>query len=157
MASEPLFDMSLFDPDRVLVDIEGINAVNPQRFEFQQLHGVCYIDRDAGHLAGVRNVREDEFWVRGHIPGRPIFPGVLMVETSAQLVSYYIMSTFPERGFMGFGAVTDVKFRGAVVPGQRIVMLAKTAEIRKRRAVGLTQAWVDGKLVYEGTITGMWM
>ena len=108
-------------------------------------------------MAGYRDVRADEFWVRGHIPGRPIFPGVLMIETAAQMVSYYVVSANPGKGFMGFGGVDGVKFRGAVVPGQRVIMLARRVEERSRRVIAATQAYVNNTLVYEGTITGMWL
>jgi 3-hydroxymyristoyl/3-hydroxydecanoyl-(acyl carrier protein) dehydratase len=50
-----------------------------------------------------------------------------------------------------------VKFRGSVEPGQRIIMLGKMVEMRPRRCIGDTQAFVDGKMVYEGRITGMWV
>ena len=157
MPAPPLFDMSKVDPDRIVVDAEGIRAVNPQRFEFAQLDAVCYLDRELNEIAGVRDLRADEFWVRGHVPDRPLFPGVLMMETAAQLVSYYVMSETPEGGFMGFGGIDQVKFRGGVEPGQRIIMLGKTVEKRRRRVIGATQAYVDGKMVYEGVITGMWL
>ena len=108
-------------------------------------------------MAGYRDVKADEFWVRCHIPGRPIFPGVLMIETAAQMVSYYVMSLNPDKGFMGFGGVDDVKFRGVVEPGHRLIMVGKLIEYRPRRCIGATQGYVDGKLVYEGTITGLWI
>ena len=53
--------------------------------------------------------------------------------------------------------VSDVRFRGSVVPGQRVVMCGKMLEIRPRRCVGATQAFVNGEMVYEGLITGMWL
>ena len=119
--------------------------------------GIYLVDEDRMVMAGYRDVRDDEFWVRGHIPGRPIFPGVLMIETAAQLVSYYAMRKMPKQGFLGFGGVDDVKFRGSVVPGDRIVMVGKMVEVRRRRCVGDTQAFVNGNMVYEGRITGMWL
>lgn len=157
MPPKPLFDLSLLDTSSVTADREAIYSVNPHRFEFQQLDGIYLCDLEAGRLAGYRDVRDDEFWVRGHIPGRPIFPGVLMIETAAQLVSYWTMRKTPDKGFMGFGGVDQVKFRGVVVPGNRIVMLGSMLEIRPRRCVGATQGYVNGTVVYEGIITGMWM
>jgi 3-hydroxyacyl-[acyl-carrier-protein] dehydratase len=158
MPPKLLIDLSRVDPSRVVVDREGIYRVNPQRFEFQQLDGICLLDRAEEMLAGFRDVRGDEFWVRGHIPGRPLFPGVLMIEAAAQLVSYYVMSGPNRQGdFLGFGGVDDVKFRGTVRPGDRFIVLGKMLESRPRRCVGATQGFVDGQMVYEGVITGMWL
>ena len=157
MPPQPLFDLSRIDPNHIELTREEVYKVNPHRYEFQQLDGVYFVDTDKGELAGYRDVRDDEFWVRGHIPGRPIFPGVLMIETAAQLVSYYAMSHTPGLGFIGFAGVDNVKFRGTVVPGTRIVMLGKMIELRKRRCIGRTQAYVNEQLVYEGRITGMWL
>ena len=50
-----------------------------------------------------------------------------------------------------------MKFRGSVVPGQRIIMIGKMLEVRPRRCIGQTQAFVGGQMVYEGIITGMWI
>ncbi len=80
-----------------------------------------------------------------------------MIETAAQMVSYYVMRKHPGKGFMGFGGVDGVKFRGAVVPGQRIFMVGKLIDLRSRRCIAGTQAFVNGEMVYEGTITGMWV
>ena len=153
----PLIDLSLIDPNKVLITREQIYQVNPHRYEFMQLDGICYADCQQGLMAGYRDVRSDEFWVRGHIPGRPIFPGVLMIETAAQLVSYYAMTARPGGGFLGFAGIDGVKFRGSVTPGHRIIILGKMLELRPRRCVGATQAFVDGKMVFEGVITGMWI
>jgi 3-hydroxyacyl-[acyl-carrier-protein] dehydratase len=159
MPPQPIVDLSAISMDRTLVDRDGIYKVNPHRFEFQQLDGILALDRQIGMLVGYRDVRADEFWVRGHIPGRPIFPGVLMIETAAQLVSYYVMSDPASRpgGFLGFGGVDGVKFRSSVVPGQRIIMAGRMVDMRPRKITGATQAFVDGQMVYEGVITGMWI
>ena len=157
MPPQSLFDLSAVDTSKVIVNRDEIYQVNPHRFEFMQLDGIYMMDRQQQVIAGYRDVRDDEFWVRGHIPGRPIFPGVLMIETAAQLVSYFVMSEMPDKGFLGFGGVDDVKFRGAVTPGKRILMLGKMIECRPRRCVGATQAFVDGQIVYQGKITGMWL
>lgn len=157
MPPEAFYDISKLDQSTVLATREQVYQVNPHRYEFELLDGIFCVDKPAEVIVGYRDTRQDEFWVRGHIPGRPIFPGVLMIETAAQLVSYYIMSQNPGKGFLGFGGVTDVKFRGAVTPGQRVIMVGKMIDCRPRRIIGATQAFVDGQLVYEGMITGMWI
>ena len=157
MPPEPIIDVNTIDQSQILVNQEGIYKINPHRFEFQLLDGIFKFEPQAGYIVGFRDARPDEFWVRGHIPGRPLFPGVLMIETAAQLVSYYEMSCNPGKGFLGFGGVTDVKFRGQVVPGDRLIMVGKMIESRPRRCVGATQGYVRGQLVYEGLITGMWL
>lgn len=157
MPQEPIIDVSTIDTGSIAYSREEVYQVNPHRYEFQQLDGIYFMDTDREVIAGYRDVRDDEFWVRGHIPGRPIFPGVLMMETAAQMVGFYVMSAMPEKGFLGFAGVDEVKFRSQVVPGQRIVMLGKMIEMKARRCKGMTQAFVDGKQVYEGIIIGMWI
>jgi len=157
MPREPILDISQIDTSRVTISREEIYRVNPHRHEFMQLDGIYFIDHDEQVMAGYRDVRDDEFWIRGHIPGRPIFPGVLMIEAAAQLVSYYAMSLTPDKGFLGFAGVDNVKFRGQVAPGQRIILIGRMVEVKPRRCIGDTQAFVDGKQVFEGLITGMWI
>ncbi|KPK44366.1 MAG: hypothetical protein AMK72_12115 [Planctomycetes bacterium SM23_25] len=158
MPPQPILDLARIDQSSIAVTREQIYQVNPHRYEFQQLDGIFFVDRRQGTMAGFRDVRGDEFWVRGHVPGRPVFPGVLMIETAAQMVSYYVMSQDDRGRFLGFGGVDRVKFRGQVVPGDRIIMLGKMLRERPgRRYTGLTQAFVNRQMVYEGVITGMFI
>jgi 3-hydroxyacyl-[acyl-carrier-protein] dehydratase len=157
MPPKLLLDLSQVDTSKVLASREEIYNWNPHRYEFQMLDGIVYIDYSQGTIAGYRDVRSDEFWVRGHIPGRPLFPGVLMIETAAQLVCYYAMTATKRHDFIGFAGVNDVRFRGQVVPGNRLIMVGKMLELRPRRCIGTTQAFVNGEMVYEGLITGMWV
>jgi 3-hydroxyacyl-[acyl-carrier-protein] dehydratase len=157
MPPKPLLDLSQLAAGQVIASREEIYNWNPHRYEFQMLDGILYMNREEGILAGYRDVRADEFWVRGHIPGRPLFPGVLMIETAAQLVCYYAMTATQRHDFIGFAGVDQVRFRGQVVPGRRLIMVGKMLELRTRRCVGATQAFVDGEMVYEGLITGMWV
>jgi 3-hydroxyacyl-[acyl-carrier-protein] dehydratase len=154
-----LFDVSTIDTSKVLADRDAVYSVIPHRFEFMRLSGIYQCDHVGGLIVGFHDLAPDEFWTRGHIPGRPIFPGVMMIETAAQLVSYYVMSdpAIPKGGFLGFGGVDGVKFRGSVSPGKKIIMVGSMIENRPRRCVGATQAFVDGQMVYEGIITGMWV
>ena len=155
MPPEPIVDLSRIDPDKVLVGKEEIRQVNPQRYEMEQLDGILYEDREHSVFVGYKDVREDEFWVRGHIPGRPLLPGVLMIEAAAQLASYYGHRTLKDCPFVGFSGVDETKFRGTVVPPSRLILMAKGVEARPRRVRCYVQGFVDGRMVFETLITGM--
>jgi 3-hydroxyacyl-[acyl-carrier-protein] dehydratase len=147
--------MERWNLERVICGPDEIRKKNPQRYEMEHLDAITRLDIPTTEVVGYKDVRADEFWVRGHIPGRPILPGVVMIEALAQLTSYYIGVAIPDLGFIGFGAVDGVKFRSTVVPGQRLVLIGKGASIRTRMAVFDTQGWLDGKLVVEARITGV--
>jgi len=155
MPPQPLLDLSTIDLNKILVDKEGIRRANPQRYEMEHLDGIVYIDTEHGRIVGIKNVRADEFWVRGHIPDRPILPGVIMIEAAAQLASYYTQTVLKYEGFFGFGGVDEVKFRGTVIPPARLVLVGQALDIRPRRSVCYLQGFVDDKMVFEGKITGM--
>jgi len=150
-----LVDLSAIDLDRLQAGPEQIRRHNLQRFEMEHLNGVILCDPEQGVAVGFKSVREDEFWVRGHIPGRPLLPGVLMCEAAAQLCSYYYKEAVGTDVFLGFGGLERVKFRGQVVPGDRLILLARNTELKSRRASFDVQAVVDGRLVFEGVVVGM--
>lgn len=155
MAAEPLVSRDRWNLDHVAFGPDEIRKVNAQRYEMEHLDRITYLDAATQEIVGVKDVRADEFWVRGHVPGRPLLPGVIMLEALAQLTSFYIGHTVPDIGFIGFGGVDLVKFRQTVVPGQRLVLVGKGFEIRSRRAIFDTQGWVDDKLAVEARITGV--
>ena len=155
MAPALLFDISDIDLSRDVIDAQAIERIIPHRGNMRLLDGIVYEKQDLTRYVAYHNVREDEFWVDGHIPGRPVFPGVLMIETAAQLCSYMFQVRRPDVDFMGFAGVDDVRFRGQVTPGDRFVLLSEEIEFRRRRAICRTQGIVDGSLVFEGTIRGM--
>lgn len=155
MAASPLIDLATLDLTQRFATQEQVYARLPHRFEFMQLDGIIYFDPKAEIAVGLREVREDEFWVRGHIPGRPLMPGVLMIETAAQMASFISTEIQPDDRFLGFGGVEGVKFRGAVSPGSTMHIIEKVIEIRPRRTICDAQGFVDGRLVFEGRIIGM--
>ena len=158
MAAPPLFDLSQIDLTQVQHDAQAIEAVNPHRGHMRLLDGVIWTCPDKRYAVAYKDARDDEFWVPGHIPGRPLFPGVLMIEAAAQLASFITLSQVKQKNaFMGFVGVDDVKFRGQVAPGDRLLLLAEKIEHRRRRSICQTQGWVEDVLVFEGRITGMMM
>jgi 3-hydroxyacyl-[acyl-carrier-protein] dehydratase len=157
MPPQPFIDPTQIDQSSVAIGKDEVYQVNPHRFEFQQVDGIFFVDDERNMMAGYRDVRDDEFWVRGHIPGRPVLPGVLILESAAQLFSYYVMTHVEHEGFLGFGGVDDVKFRGQVVPGDRLILIGKMMEVRRRRSIGDMQGFVGDNMVFHGKITGMFI
>jgi 3-hydroxyacyl-[acyl-carrier-protein] dehydratase len=152
-----IFDISDL-PDEPVLDAEAIERVNPHRGVMRLLDGVLRHNDDFSEGVTYRDVEPDEFWVEGHIPGRPLFPGVLMIEMAAQTASYFALRHLGAEGqFLGFVGAEGVKFRGQVVPGDQMLMLARKTSSRRNRFVCQTQGVVRGRLVFEGEITGMLM
>ncbi len=155
MANEPVVDLSTIDLTQIAITADEVGRINPQAGDMRQLDHVVHIDVERGLIVGVKHVREDEFWVAGHIPGRPLLPGVLMIEAVAQLSCVFFCRKLGEDRFLGFTRCDDTAFRGQVLPGQTLYLAAKELSCRPRRFVSRGNAFVNGKLVFESTITGM--
>ncbi len=104
---ELILDFSEYDVDHVIADQEEIRRYNLQRYEMEQLTAIIYEDTKRHISVGYKNVTDQEFWVRGHMPGMPLMPGVIMCEAAAQLTSYYA-TRHDLMGLctMGFGGLT---------------------------------------------------
>lgn len=152
-----LFDLNEIDLNaKPLFDREAICRVNPQRFEMQHLDGILWYDKDKACVLGYKDVTHKEFWIRGHIPGRPLMPGVIQIESAAQLLSWFVKEVYLEEGFVGFGGIERAKFRAAIEPGCRLHLLGHVTEARKgRRYACDVQGVVNGNLAFEATISGL--
>ena len=156
MPPELHLDPARLDLRKVLVDREAIRQVNPQRFEMEQLDAVVLFDTANQFIAGYKDVRPDEFWVRGHMPGAPLLPGVLMCEAAAQLCSYYVVTQGLLQGdFVGFGGLENVRFRGLVRPGDRFVLVGKGVRVHRRQTIFNVQGFVGSTMVFHGDIVGV--
>ncbi len=155
-----LFDLSQIDlKANPVFDKEAIDKVNPQRFEMQQLDGILWYDKEKRLILGYKDVREDEFWIRGHIPGRPVMPAVIMVESAAQLSSFFTKQVYKEKGFIGFAGIDTAKFRSIVEPGQRLYLLGHITKYKRRKNTThvtiSVQGIVENTMVFEAVISGM--
>lgn len=155
MAADLLFDLSEIDLDQIAVDAETVGRINPQAGAMRQVDHVILLDVEGRRILGVKHVTEDEFWVPLHIPGRPLMPGVLMIEAAAQVSSILYRSRGGERRFVGFTRCDNTAFRGQVVPGDTLYLLSKEVRFNKRRFESRAQGVVNDKLVFETTIVGM--
>lgn len=97
MPQDILTDLNNLDLNKPTVDIEAIRTVIPHRYEMEQLNGIIKFDPENKIIIGYKDISNSEFWVRGHIPGRPLMPGVIMLEAAAQLCTYYYKKNHPGR------------------------------------------------------------
>ena len=150
-----LLDLSEIDLNTVMYGVEEIEAINPQRGHMRQLDAIVYASEGYTEAVGYKDVRDDEFWVDGHIPGRPIYPGVLMCEAAAQLAAWMMKVRRDDDVFIGFDGMDEVKFRAPVTPGQRLILLGRQIQHKNRRFVCAGQGMVAGSIVFEAVIRGM--
>ncbi|HEV3415237.1 MAG TPA: 3-hydroxyacyl-ACP dehydratase FabZ family protein [Pirellulales bacterium] len=152
-----ILDFSEYDVDHVIADQDEIRRYNLQRFEMEQLTAVIYADAERGICAGYKDLTDDEFWVRGHMPTVPLMPGVMMCEAAAQLSSYFAQK-FDLLGckVVGLGGLEEVRFRGTVVPGDRLVVVVERLKVRRSAMILCRfQGFVRETLVVEGKIMGI--
>ena len=151
-----LFDLSQIDLNaEPLYGREALDKVNPQRYEMEQLDGILWYDKDKYLILGYKNVTEDEFWIRGHIPSRPIMPGVIMIEAAAQLLSFFVKEIYGVTGFIGFAGIDSAKFRSVVELGQKLYLLGHITQFKRRKYTCVIQGIVDDKMVFDTVVSGL--
>ena len=111
---------------------------------------------ERGVCVGYKDISPDEFWVRGHMPGMPLMPGVIICEAAAQMCSYFVQRhNMMNAEMMGFGGMDEVRFRGTVVPGDRLVIVAERLQVRLNAMIRCRfQCFVGDNMVCDGKIRG---
>jgi 3-hydroxyacyl-[acyl-carrier-protein] dehydratase len=157
MPPQQIYLLETLNFDAPLFDLEAIREINPQRFEMEQLTGILHVDTENHGIVGFKDVSHDEFWARGHMPGFPLMPGVILCECAAQLAGFYARKYKLLAGdFLGFGGMNEVRFRAPVVPGDKLVIMAKLSRLRAgRRAEFDFQGYVGERMVYSGQMIGV--
>jgi 3-hydroxyacyl-[acyl-carrier-protein] dehydratase len=147
MASEDIIDFQQIDTSEVCVDHASLYEILPHGGRFRMIDGIVHHEGGEGIALGYKDITAGDWWAEDHIPGRPIFPGVLMVEAGAQLCSW----EFSTRGigvggkFFGFGGVNRTRFRGMVQPETRLWIACKLHRARRTMFSYYVEGYITGE------------
>lgn len=136
------------DPTRL--DITNILNILPHRYPFLLVDRIIEIEPGV-RIVGIKNVTINEPFFQGHFPGHPIMPGVMIVETMAQVGGMLLMETVPDPGskLVYFTTLDGVRFRRPVLPGDQLRLEVEVVQVRGRNCRTRGRAYVDGLLVCE--------
>jgi 3-hydroxyacyl-[acyl-carrier-protein] dehydratase len=141
-------------PAKTAMDIGDILKILPHRYPFLLIDRVLELDR-AKRIVALKNVTVTEPFFQGHFPGKPIMPGVLIVEAIAQAGALLLLTEVPNRDEMltVFTGIERARFRRPVVPGDQLRFEVEVRAWRKTAARLQGKAYVDGKVAAEATVT----
>ena len=130
-----------------------IEAILPHREPFLLIDEVVELDPGVRVVAR-KSVRSDEWYLSGHFPGRPIMPGVLIVEAMAQTGAVAVLSEDENRGRLAlFAGIDDVRFKRLVEPGDELELSCELERVRGPIGKGRATAHVGGELAARGVLT----
>jgi len=135
------------------LDRAAIEAILPHREPFLLIDEVLELE-PGERVVALKHVREDEWYLRGHFPGRPVMPGVLIVEAMAQTGAVAVLSEEENRGRLAlFAGIDDMRFKRIVEPGDVLQLECTLEQVRGPIGKGKARATVDGQLAARGTLT----
>lgn len=155
---QPIVDLATLDLSRAVVPDEELRACLPHRHEFQLLDGICHYDVERGIAVGWKDWDDDPWWARGHVPGRPIMPGVLMIEGAAQIATFLVKqkSDWARDRMIGLAGLDDVRIRGQILPGSRVHFVAGDLQLSGRRLAKMhAQVFANGQMTLETHVMGV--
>lgn len=135
-------------------DIQEILGLLPHRYPFLLIDKVVEFEPQK-RLVAIKNVTINEPFFQGHFPGYPIMPGVLVVEAMAQAGGIIMTAAMPDRDkkLVVFSGIERAKFRRPIVPGDQVRIEVDVLAFRSRAGRIQGNAFVDGKLACEATLT----
>ncbi len=137
----------------MILDSTGIQKILPHRYPFLMVDGILEMER-LKRIVGVKNVSMNEDYFQGHFPGKPIMPGVLVIEALAQTGGLLLLMEVPDREkkLLYFVAVDAARFRRPVVPGEQLRLEVTVASWRGNFCKLEGRATVNGELAAEATL-----
>jgi UDP-3-O-[3-hydroxymyristoyl] N-acetylglucosamine deacetylase/3-hydroxyacyl-[acyl-carrier-protein] dehydratase len=134
------------------LDTQTIMKILPHREPFLFVDKIISLDKGK-RAVGIKNVTINDYFFRGHFPGRPVMPGVLIIEAMAQVGGIMMLSPEENRGKLAyFLAADNVKFRKTVIPGDQLVLEVEAGKIRSKTGQVHVRALVNDKVVAEADL-----
>ncbi|HYO13828.1 MAG TPA: 3-hydroxyacyl-ACP dehydratase FabZ [Thermoanaerobaculia bacterium] len=137
-------------------DIEWIQSVLPHRYPILLVDRVLEME-PRKRIVAIKNVTINEPVFTGHFPGRPIFPGVLLIEGMAQAGGLLLLQEIPDREgkLLYFAAIEEARFRRPVVPGDQVRYEIEVIKLRKTYCKLTAKALVDGSVAAEAVLSSV--
>lgn len=137
----------------MVYDVNEIQKILPHRYPFLMVDGILEVER-LKRIVGIKNVTATESHFQGHFPGKPVMPGVLIIESMAQTGGLLLLLEIPDRDnkLLYFVAVDGARFRRPVVPGDQLRLEIDVLAWRGDFCKLSGKALVDGQLAAEATL-----